>query len=117
MKLFQTVDPEFIRENFKDPKLAERIIQADQRKVTIMKVVVGSFLLVTMVAIGYAINKQNVARDFKVQTLNVVSKADSCQLLAKQQVSIEENARLQANERHMKIQQQLEECQKKTSKK
>jgi hypothetical protein len=117
MKLFQTVDPAFVRANFIDLALAEKIIQADQRKATIMKFVVGSFLLVMMVAIGYAINKQNVARDFQVETLTLISKVDSCQQETKQQMEQAAVTRKQAEETNLKIQQQLEDCQKKIRKK
>jgi hypothetical protein len=117
MKLFQTVDPAFARANFKDPALAEAIIRTDQRRATITKIVIGSFLLIMMVAIGYAINKQNRARGFEVQALTLVNKADSCQQQANQQMQQAAASRQQAEEMHRKIQQQLEDCQKKPRKK
>ena len=117
MKLFQSVDPDFVRANFKDPAVAEAIIRADQRRTPITKIVIGSFLLVMIVAIGYAINKQNIARDFQLKGLSAVSKTDSCQQQAQKQMQQAAASRQQAEEMHMKIQQQLEDCQKKTRKK
>lgn len=117
MKFFQTVDPEFVRANFKDPALAETIIRASKRRATITSIIVASFLLVIMVVVGYAINKQNVARGFQVEALTLVSKADSCQQEAKQQMEQAAVARKKAEENNLKIQQQLEDCQKKNRKK
>jgi len=112
MKLFQNIDPDFVRKNYKDQTLAEKIIQSDQRRASIMKIVVGSFLVVILVAIGYAINKQNIAKGFHIQLLSTVSKTDSCRHQAEQQMVLAAASRKQAEEMHMKIQQQLEECQK-----
>jgi hypothetical protein len=117
MKLFQNVDPDFVRTNFKYPAVAEALIRADQRRATITKIVISSFLLIMMVAIGYAINKQNIARDFQMKGLRAVSQADSCQQQAQQQMQLAAASRQQAEEMHMKIQQQLVDCVKKTRKK
>jgi hypothetical protein len=117
MKLFQNVDPDFVRVNFKDPAVAEAVIRSDQRKATITKFVIGSFLLIMMVAIGYAINKQNIARGFQVEAMTLVNKSDSCQQQANLQMQLAVTSRKHAEEMHMKIQQQLEDCQKKTRKK
>jgi hypothetical protein len=117
MKLFQTVDPAFVRANFKDPTLAEAIIRADQRRAAITKIVVGSFLLIALVAIGYALNKQSMARSFQMQALTLVNQADSCQQQANQQMQQAAASRQQAEEMSKKIQQQLEDCLKKTRKK
>jgi hypothetical protein len=117
MKLFQNIDPDFVRANFKDRALAEKIIQADQRRANIIKIVAGSFLVVMLGAIGYAINKQNIARDFQNQAFSALMKANSCKHQAEQQMHQAAASRQQAEEMHMKIQQQLEECEKKTRKK
>ena len=117
MKLFWPVDPDFARANFKDQLLAEKIIQDAQRKASVAKIVVGSLLTIMSIAVGYAINRQNIARDFKEQAYNTIRRADSLRNEAKRQMLQAESSRQRADEAHKFIQQQLEDCRRKNSKK
>lgn len=110
---YKTIDEQFVRNNFKDPDLAEAIIQSERKRGTTITLVLGSLLIVASIAIGYAVKETNRANSIVMEAELTFKQTDNCRLQAMRQMKEAAEKRKMMEGQHQAIQDQLAACRKK----
>ncbi len=115
-KWFNTVDEDFLRQNFKEPAMAEPFIRGGRRRDIILMIIVGIFVLVTLAAIVYGYVQKTIVAKEQQELVRVESQTAACIQDAQTKMATARYARTQAEEFNRKVQEQLKECGKKPNK-
>jgi hypothetical protein len=110
IKFFSTVDENFVRQNFKDAVEAEKLIAKHRKKAVVILGIVASFVVVLLVALGYAVMKIS---NTKVELIIVEStqiQIDQCMTDTQQQATDAASAQARAEEVNKNTSILLEEC-------
>ena len=105
-------DPNFLRNNLKDPALAETYIRDSKRKARTTSIVLVSFVLVTIMAVVYGFVLQASAQKAEQFAATQKAQLDLCILESQKQQALAEEARMIGEEANKAMQIQLLECQK-----
>lgn len=117
INFFSSADEDFVRQNFKDPNEAEKLIASFRKRATIGVFVVTSFLIVATLAVGYAMGKTTSAMAEMKNIEAVQVKIEQCISDTHKQANDAATAKTQAEEANRNIQAQLEDCSRKQNKK
>ena len=100
---------ELIKNNLKDPSVYNAIAKASARRSRVTAIVIGSFLIISLIAVISAFDQVNKA---KSSVAEYQSQIDACVREAQKQQALAMEAQLIAEEANKVVQEQLTECQK-----
>jgi cell division protein FtsL len=102
-----------IKANLKDPALFEVIQKSLLKRARITAIVLGSFLIVSLIAVVYAFVQQTLAIEAQKEALTQKTQMEQCIGEAQKQQGLAAEARIIAEEANKMMAEQLAECQKK----
>lgn len=111
------MDEDFIRQNFKDADEAEKLIAKNRKKAIFVVGVGASFVVVLLIALGYAIMKiDNTKKELELAK-STQAQVDQCMMSVRQQAADAASAQAIAEEVNRNTMVRLEECARRPNKK